>query len=161
RLTRTQPDNSPAYHARAFWRATGVRLRRYILHRFVWLRRHWLLLAALSYLMGAASALILLYLPSQSSPINEGSVPAPSATGTRVNVEPISQNVLVLPRVSRAFIGRWHGVIRIKRASGKPSHIEERDVGLALSDKDGDVVLGVAIWGGEGFKVIRSGARVL
>ncbi|MFZ0887148.1 MAG: hypothetical protein WA005_01730 [Candidatus Binataceae bacterium] len=45
--------------------------------------------------------------------------------------------------------------------TAKASQPEDVDVGFTLWDQAGEVVLSTQVWGGEGVKVIRSGARVL
>ena len=157
--------------ARTVWRAFKLALRAALIRRFVAIRRRWVMLAFLSYCAGALSVLILGSHGEQSNPDTQLSavasrpVPAPKPAaepGSEDVRNQATQNVLVLPRVSRGFLGEWHGEVVPKHLTGKPSQLENREeVGLSLWDREGEVVMHTGIWGGDASQLIRSGARVL
>jgi len=98
-----------------------------------------------------------------------GTLELPSVTGkqrgalsktTPVPMAP-GQNVLVIPRASRDFVGEWGGHLRLTRALGEVPAANDAIVSLAFGESSGVVFMQTTAFAGRSSQIIKTDAEVV
>jgi hypothetical protein len=98
-----------------------------------------------------------------------GTIELPPVTGkqqgalskaTPVPMTP-GQNVLVIPRASRDFVGEWGGHLRLTRALGEVPAANDAIVSLAFGESSGVVFMQTTAFAGRSSQIVKTSADVV
>ncbi|MGO9056730.1 MAG: hypothetical protein ACLQU2_04995 [Candidatus Binataceae bacterium] len=71
------------------------------------------------------------------------------------------QNVLVIPRASRDFVGEWGGHLRLTRVLGGVGAAHDSIVGLAFGESNGNVFLQTTAFASRSSQILKTSADVV
>jgi hypothetical protein len=116
-------------------------------------------------LLAAASGAPAQQIGNQGS----GTLELPPATRNQLEIQPKApavpmqgQNVLVIPRASRDFVGEWGGYLRLTRRVGDDAPASgDSIVSLAFGESNGDVFMQTTAFAGRSSHIVSTNAEVV
>ncbi len=84
----------------------------------------------------------------------------PTSRATPVPMEP-GQNVLIIPRASRDFVGEWGGHLRLTRALGEVPAANDAIVSLAFGESHGVVFMQTTAFAGRSSQIVQTSADLV